>query len=95
MAQLLLKPQSVLTDVVKHAWVLFMRLVSTFIEGHFAYGDSRERRREFDALYSGRGYVGLDLLTMYILNVIELNTNTRYSLVSFPSSLELERSNTA
>jgi len=63
--------------------------------GHFVYGDSRERRQEFDAPYSGREFVGLDLLTMYILNVRELSASTRCSLVSFPSSLELERSNTA
>jgi len=62
--------------------------------GYFAYGDSRERWREFDAPYSGRRYVGLGLLTMNILNVSELNTNTRCSLVSFLSSLQLERSNT-
>ena len=39
--------------------------------GHFAYGDSRGRRREFDPPYSGRIYVGLGLLTMNILNVSE------------------------
>jgi hypothetical protein len=86
-AQLLLKPRSVPIDEVKQAWILCMRLVSTFIVGHFAYGDSRERRREFDAPYSGKRYVGLDLLTMNILNVSELNTNTRCSLVRFSSSL--------
>lgn len=64
-----------------------MRLVGSFIVGHFAYGISRERRQEFDAPDSGRRYVGLGLLTMNILNVNELNTNTRCSLVSFTSSL--------
>jgi hypothetical protein len=65
-------------------WVLFMRLVIIFMLEHFVYGDSRERRREFDAPYSGRKYVGLGLLTMNIINVSKLNTNTRCSLVSFP-----------
>jgi hypothetical protein len=32
-AQLLLKPRTVPVDEVKHAWVLFMRLVSTFVVG--------------------------------------------------------------
>jgi hypothetical protein len=64
LAQLLLKPRTVPIYEVKHAWVLFKRLVSTFMVGHFLYGDTRERRREFDASYSGRRYVGLSLLTM-------------------------------
>jgi hypothetical protein len=94
LAQLLLNPRTLPTDEVKHVWILFLRLVSTFMLGHFAYGDSIERRRKFDALCSGRRYVSVGVLTQNILNVNELNTNTRRSLVSFPSSFELERSNT-
>jgi hypothetical protein len=94
LAQLMLNPRTLPIDEVRHAWILFLRLVSTFMVRHFAYGYSLERRRKFDAPYSGRKCVSVGLLTLNILNVSKLKTNTRCSLVSLPSRFELERSNT-
>ena len=76
------------------AHLFFLRLLSTFMVGHFAYGDSLERRRTFDTTYIGRRYVRVGLLTLNIQIVSELNTNARCRLVIFPSSFELESSNT-